>query len=64
VVRVNGYIIDGNTMLLNSNVPITIVGCGSLHDDEIRIVYKDNHIFEISFDSKCMSVVLAAEEIK
>jgi hypothetical protein len=53
---------DGNTVILNRDGILNLVGNGKINDDEIRIVYKDNHIFEISFDSKKLSVVLAAKQ--
>jgi hypothetical protein len=61
VEEMKGYIIDGNLMVLNPNHPIHITGNGKYNDDDLTLVYKDDHVFEISFDPKLMSVILAAE---
>ena len=49
-------------VLMNPNIPLPIVGCGKTSDDEITLTYIDSHVFEITFDSKKVSVVLSAKK--
>lgn len=59
----NKPLVDNNIVVLNSNVNYNFAGCGAIFDDEISITYKDNHVFEILFDPKKISVVLSADSV-